>query len=80
MAPFDNRSTYHARAKQADRPVGDPAMQAMVKQGILRAREKLIDLTQRNGMLNFRHSETSTRHVRIVDQNPEFLANTLEIG
>jgi very-short-patch-repair endonuclease len=52
----------------------------MVKQGILKAREKLIDLSLRNGMLNFKHSETSTRHVRLIDEKLEFLAETLTNG
>jgi hypothetical protein len=34
----------------------------MVRQGILKAREKLIDLSLRNGMLNYRHSESSGCH------------------
>jgi hypothetical protein len=47
---------------------GDGSLAAMVRLGISKAREKLIDLTLRNGMLNYRHSETSTRHVRLVDE------------
>jgi len=46
----------------------------------LKARDKLIDLSMRNGMLNFRHSETSARHVRIIDENLEFLVQTLASG
>ena len=52
----------------------------MVKQGILKAREKLIDLTLRNGMLNYKHSETSVRHVRLVDEKLEFLGDALTNG
>ena len=40
----------------------------MVRQGIAKAQEKLIDLIMRNSMLSFRHSEISTRHVRIADE------------
>jgi len=47
---------------------------------VRKAREKLIDLSMRNSMLNFRHSETSARHVRIVDENLEFLVRTLASG
>jgi Protein of unknown function (DUF4011) len=50
------------------------------KQGLLKAREKLIDLSLRNGMLNFRHSETSSRHVRIINENPNFLVECLASG
>jgi hypothetical protein len=46
------------------------AIAEMVRQGIRKAREKLIDLSLRNGMLNYRHSESSSRHVRVVHQLP----------
>jgi hypothetical protein len=36
------------------------AVAEMVKQGVQKAREKLIDLSLRNGMLNYRHSESSS--------------------
>jgi Protein of unknown function (DUF4011) len=55
----------------------DSAVAEMVKQGIQKAREKLIDLTLRNGMLNYRHSETSSRHVRIINENPRLLVESL---
>jgi hypothetical protein len=47
---------------------GDHLSAEMVKQGILKAREKLIDLSLRNGMLNYRHSESSSRHVRVINR------------
>ncbi|MCC6947020.1 MAG: DUF4011 domain-containing protein [Bradyrhizobiaceae bacterium] len=40
----------------------------------------MIDLSMRNGMLNFKHSETSSRHVRVVDENLEFLVTSLASG
>jgi Protein of unknown function (DUF4011) len=61
-------------------PSNDPATAGMVLEGVRKAREKLIDLSMRNSMLNFRHSETSARHVRIVDENLEFLVGTLASG
>ncbi len=81
MTPVDPSSANRSRVKQ-DAPVvvTDPAIQAMVKRGILKAREKLIDLSLRNGMLSFRHSETSGRHVRIVDATLEFLVASLASG
>ena len=42
------------------------ALAEMVREAFRIAREKLIDLTLRNAMLNFRHSEASTRYVRII--------------
>ena len=70
------------RSKSADsrRADAEAALAAMVKQGILKAREKLIDLTLKNGMLNYKHSETSSRHVRLVDERLEFLAASLTNG
>ena len=78
---IDPRSANRSRVNE-NTPVGvaDPAIQAMVKRGILKAREKLIDLTLRNGMLSFRHSETSGRHVRIVDATLEFLVASIASG
>jgi len=52
----------------------------MVREGIAKAREKLIDLSLRNGMLNYRHSETSSRHVRIVDEKREQIVESLASG
>src|SRR4030081_2224914 len=49
---------------------GSGAIVEMVRQGIRKAREKLIDLSLRNGMLNYHHSESSSRHVRVVHQLP----------
>ena len=58
----------------------DSAIAEMVRQGILKAREKLIDLSLRNGMLHYRHSETSSRHVRITGEQPEVLVKGLASG
>jgi hypothetical protein len=49
----------------------------MVRQGIQKAREKLIDLSLRNGMLNYRHSESSSRHVRVVHELPAAVVDCL---
>jgi hypothetical protein len=78
MAPSDSRTAQASWATQHSAPQADnPAIAEMVRQGIGKAREKLIDLSMRNSMLNFRHSETSARHVRIVDEDLEFLVRTL---
>lgn len=81
MAPSESHTAGRARANRTAGPgAHDPAIQEMVKRGILKARDKLIDLTMRNGMLQFRHSETSVRHLRIVDQDLEFLVKALASG
>jgi hypothetical protein len=56
---------------------GNTALAEMVRQGIQRAREKLIDLSLRNGMLNYRHSESSSRHVRVVNELPGTVVDCL---
>jgi hypothetical protein len=55
----------------------NPAVAEMVRQGIQKAREKLIDLSLRNGMLNYRHSESSSRHVRVVHELPGAVVDCL---
>lgn len=40
-----------------------------VKQ-VKQARKKLLDLTMRNSLLNFRHSERTANQVRLVNGNP----------
>ncbi|NDW06049.1 DUF4011 domain-containing protein [Jiella pacifica] len=46
---------------------------------IARLREKLLDLTRRNGLLNFRHSRGGA-FVRVVDELPDGLLETLQNG
>src|SRR5712692_3140665 len=78
MAPAD---PHRGKASPAGHPVGvseaDSAIAEMVKQGILKAREKLIDLSLRNGMLQYRHSESSSRHVRVVNELPGTVVDCL---
>jgi hypothetical protein len=81
MASLDPPNVHRFRPRGAtDSVADDPALAEMVKNGILKAREKLIDLSMRNGMLNFKHSETSSRHVRIIDESLEFLVTNLASG
>jgi hypothetical protein len=81
MSPSDPRTAHTFRSEQSfASPPDNPAFAEMVREGVRKAREKLIDLSMRNGMLNFRHSETSARHVRVVDENLEFLVRTVASG
>jgi very-short-patch-repair endonuclease len=78
MTAFHSHTGNAARSAQSSERHGpDSAIAEMVREGVRKAREKLIDLSMRNTMLNFRHSETSARHVRIVDEDLEFLVGTL---
>ncbi len=43
-------------------------------------RMRLLDLTNRNALLNFRHSEKALTHIRIIDELPDFLFGLLLDG
>ncbi|MBO0903362.1 DUF4011 domain-containing protein [Jiella sonneratiae] len=52
---------------------------AFQRREIERLREKLLDLTRRNGLLNFRHSRGGA-FVRVVDELPDVLLARLRAG
>jgi hypothetical protein len=58
----------------------DATIADMVRDGVKRAQNKLIDLSMRNSMLNFKHSEKSVRHVRIIDKQIRVLVEALSNG
>jgi hypothetical protein len=62
---------------QEEGPGQSPAVDEFVKKTIQQFREKLLDLSSRNPLLNFRHSERSRSHIRIVDEIPETLFQRL---
>ncbi len=41
---------------------------------------RLLDLSNRNALLNFRHSERALTHIRIIDELPDFLFGSLLDG
>jgi hypothetical protein len=45
-----------------------------------RFRERLLDFSKRNRLLNFRHVEKSRSHIRVIDEVPEFLYDRLISG
>lgn len=49
-----------------------------VKTTIQQYRAKLLDLSSRNPLVNFRHSERSRSHIRVIDEIPEKLFERLE--
>lgn len=51
-----------------------------VKDKIAELRMRLLDLTNRNALLNFRHSEKALTHIRIIDELPDFLFGSLIEG
>ncbi|GJQ60896.1 MAG: DUF4011 domain-containing protein [Candidatus Scalindua sp. AMX11] len=49
------------------------AHEEFVKEKISELRMRLVDLTNRTALLNFRHSEKALTHIRIIDELPDFL-------
>ncbi|PCH94954.1 MAG: hypothetical protein COB84_06845 [Rhodobacteraceae bacterium] len=53
--------------------MGQGSQTEFVKEQVAELRMKLLDLTNRNALLNFRHSEKALTHIRIIDELPDFL-------
>ena len=56
----------------------DTSIDSFVQSAVQQYRAKLLDLSSRNPLVNFRHSEKSRTHIRIVDEIPETLFGKLE--
>jgi Protein of unknown function (DUF4011) len=67
-----------AQLSTAPQPI-DP-IDKFVRDTIQQYRSKLLDLSSRNPLINFRHSERSRSHIRIVDEAPELLYEKLAAG
>lgn len=50
---------------------------SLVSAGIEKLRAKLLDLSMANRLLNFKHSDKSRSHIRIIDEMPEALLDQL---
>ncbi len=50
----------------------------LVRAGIDKLRAKLLDLSMSNRLLNFKHSDKSKNHIRVIDEIPEVLFEKLE--
>jgi very-short-patch-repair endonuclease/KaiC/GvpD/RAD55 family RecA-like ATPase len=59
---------------------GQPGTDGFVREVIQQYRTKLLDLTSRNPLISFRHSERSRSHIRVVDEIPEKLFGKLDAG
>lgn len=53
---------------------------AFVRTVIQQYRAKLLDLTSRNPLISFRHSERSRSHIRVIDEIPEKLFGKVAAG
>ena len=43
-------------------------------------RDRLLDLSRRNPLINFKHSKTGTRYIRVIDESPDSLFKFLMEG
>jgi very-short-patch-repair endonuclease len=59
-------------------PEPDSSIDQFVRTVVQQYRLKLLDLSSRNPLINFRHSEKSRTHIRVVNEVPEILFNKLE--
>jgi hypothetical protein len=71
------------------RPVKVPGMgnvtsltppQETARKQIEALRQKLLDISNRNPLASFRHSERARGHVRVIDELPDLLLEKLEAG
>jgi hypothetical protein len=53
---------------------------AFVRNVIQQDRAKLLDLTSRNPLISFKHSDRSRSHIRVIEEIPERLFNRLTAG
>ncbi len=58
----------------------EASIDGFVTQVIQQYRKKLLDLTGRNPLISFRHSDRSRSHIRIIDETPEKLFEKLVSG
>jgi very-short-patch-repair endonuclease len=64
----------------SDASTQNSALKSLVLATIHTLRTKLLDLTMANRLLNFKPSEKSRSHIRIIDEIPEALFESLEAG
>src|SRR2546426_8876938 len=65
---------------QGAAPEQSAAINEFVNTAIQQYRQKLLDLSSRNPLISFRHSEKSRSHLRVVDEIPEILFSKLLLG
>jgi very-short-patch-repair endonuclease len=56
------------------------AIDNFVNTAIQQYRQKLLDLSSRNPLISFRHSERSRSHIRVIDEIPETLFSRLSMS
>ena len=56
------------------------SIESLVRDFIAKLREKLIDPSNRNRLINFKHTDRSRRQIRVIDENPSFILSFLQAG
>lgn len=62
------------------RPPIDPAVAAYLRAALVKLRDKLLDLSKRNPLVSFKHSERGASYVRVIDELPDVLDASLRAG
>lgn len=59
---------------------GTEPLKGLFQQRLGLLREKLLDLTKRNRLISFKHSDRARTHIRVIDELPDFLFARLSSG
>ena len=70
----------HIKGKQVDADPIDPKSAAWLRAALAKLRDKLIDLSKRNPLVSFKHSERGATYLRIIDELPDHLFASLQDG
>ena len=54
--------------------------QEFIKKAIKDLRDRLIDISKRNPLISFKHSERSASYLRVIDERPDALFQRLRNG
>jgi very-short-patch-repair endonuclease/tRNA isopentenyl-2-thiomethyl-A-37 hydroxylase MiaE len=77
--PFSTRKfTSRGTPVKADRPSSSEQERRWTEEAVADLRRKLIDLSKRNPLINFRHSARGGSHLRIIDERPDFIFDGLD--
>ena len=48
------------------------SIKSLIRDAVAKLRLKLVDLTNRNRLINFRFSDSSRKYIRVIDEVPDF--------
>jgi very-short-patch-repair endonuclease len=79
-APAEVSTKSYANVPDAAATEQSAAIDDFVSSTIQQYRQKLLDLSSRNPLVSFRHSERSRSHIRVIDEIPETLFSRLSMS